>query len=245
MPVKSVAFFQTRVDNLNKSEIFGTVDRFLREPKWHRIVTVNPEFLLLAEENARFREAVNLADANIADGFGLHLAFWRRGTRLHARFPGADMTRYLFETAERNELSVFCLIHKDGLSDWKLIQKSLQYHYPALDCDGHDASRDEWESIGEEVLRRMRPSHIVLCNFGAPNQELFLAEFGKNAGNARLGMGVGGSFDFLTGKMKRAPKFLRAIGLEWLWRFWQQPWRWRRISRAVAVFPWKVLLAKK
>jgi glutamyl-tRNA synthetase len=77
---------------------------------------------------------------------------------------------------------------------------------------------------------------IVLCNFGAPEQELFLMKLKDNSGDIRFAMGVGGSFDYLTGKQKRAPKWLRVIGLEWLWRLILQPKRFKRIWNATVVF---------
>ena len=84
---------------------------------------------------------------------------------------------------------------------------------------------------------------IVFCNFGMGYQEKFLYSL-KNAKNAkiRLVMGVGGGFDFIMGKVKRAPLILRQIGLEWLWRLIQQPQRIKRIWNAVIIFPIRVIL---
>jgi 8-oxo-dGTP pyrophosphatase MutT (NUDIX family) len=74
---------------------------------------------------------------------------------------------------------------------------------------------------------------------GAPYQEKFIYYNLKKIPSAKLGLSVGGSFDFLTGKLKRAPKGFRRIGLEWLWRLIKQPSRWKRIYTAVIVFPWR------
>jgi len=84
-----------------------------------------------------------------------------------------------------------------------------------------------------------------LCNFGAPYQELLLAGLRNQPGTIRVAMGVGGSFDFLTGKVKRAPRWMRAVGLEWLWRLLLQPRRLKRIWNAVVVFPVQVFLKNK
>ncbi|MFZ1720550.1 MAG: WecB/TagA/CpsF family glycosyltransferase, partial [Candidatus Moraniibacteriota bacterium] len=81
---------------------------------------------------------------------------------------------------------------------------------------------------------------LLFSNFRAPHQEFFIAKFKDKVSELRIGIGVGGAFDFLTGKRKRAPKWLRAIGLEWLWRVIQQPSRIRRIWNAVIVFPVRV-----
>lgn len=82
---------------------------------------------------------------------------------------------------------------------------------------------------------------ILICNFGAPYQEKFIFHNIKKIPTVKLAIGLGGSFDFLTGKIKRAPKIMRFIGLEWLWRLFKQPKRIKRIFRAVIVFPLKLL----
>ena len=82
------------------------------------------------------------------------------------------------------------------------------------------------------------------CNFGAPDQEYFLESLRGRSESVRLVMGVGGAFDFLTGKLPRAPRVFRVIGLEWLWRLFLQPSRWKRIWRAVVVFPIAVIQEK-
>jgi N-acetylglucosaminyldiphosphoundecaprenol N-acetyl-beta-D-mannosaminyltransferase len=81
-----------------------------------------------------------------------------------------------------------------------------------------------------------------MCNFGAPWQEFFIRSQKNDI--IKIGIGVGGTFDFWTGKVKRAPIFLRKIGLEWMWRLIQQPKRMRRIFRAVIIFPIRVIFNK-
>lgn len=85
---------------------------------------------------------------------------------------------------------------------------------------------------------------IVFCNFGIPEQDKFIASLRKFNGKICLGMGVGGSFDFLTGKVKRAPKWMRRLGFEWIYRLIQQPNRWKRMFRAVIIFPIRVIFNK-
>lgn len=83
---------------------------------------------------------------------------------------------------------------------------------------------------------------IVLVAYGAPKQEIWIAE-NKDALGAKLLVGVGGTFDMLSGRLKRAPGWVQSLNLEWLWRFLQQPSRIGRIWRAVVVFPLKVLMS--
>lgn len=214
----------------SKAKVLEKVGSFLREARFHRIATVNPEFLVLASRDNLFRENLLSADLRVADGFGMVLAGLLQGEEV-PRFPGADLLQDILSIAERDEFSVFLALRKGGLSSYEEIRAALLQRYPKLFVVDSD---NELDNIGN--------STIVLCNFGAPEQELFLETLRNNPNNVRLAMGVGGAFDFLTGKQKRAPQWLRVLGLEWLWRLILQPKRWRRIWNAVVVFPVKVLL---
>jgi N-acetylglucosaminyldiphosphoundecaprenol N-acetyl-beta-D-mannosaminyltransferase len=174
----------------------------------------------------------------VADGIGIVLAGLLQGKRI-VRFPGVDLMHEILTIAERDGHTVYLAIKKDGLSSFEEIRTALLQKHPRLLIDGRDVSVQEpWESY----QLKAKSYQLLFCNFGAPAQELFLESLRAHPGDVRLAMGVGGSFDFLTGKQKRAPQCLRAIGLEWLWRLILQPSRFRRIWNALAIFPVKVLI---
>lgn len=210
-----------------RERVLEKVGSFLREARFHRIATVNPEFLVLACQNSLFRENLRAADLRVADGFGIVLAGLLQGEEV-PRFSGADLLHDILSIAEKDGYPVFLAIRKGGLSSYEEIREALVKRYPNMNIEGTD----------------MNHASIVLCNFGAPEQELFLEGLRNTPSSIRLTMGVGGSFDYLTGKQKRAPKYVRACGFEWLWRLILQPWRFGRIWNAVVVFPVKVLLQK-
>lgn len=227
------------IDAISQKEAANHILAFLSEPKFHRIATVNPEFLLLAEQDPAFRQALVDADLRIADGFGIVLASLMRG-RCIARFPGADLMEEILSIANERKLSVYLAVRADGLSSYEEVRSAISEKYPGIIIDGADIDTSSHASYVMPLT-----SSIVLCNFGAPHQELFLADLKNNPGNIRLAIGIGGSFDYLTGKLRRAPRWIRAIGLEWLWRLILQPKRWKRIYNAIIVFPLKALLAHK
>ena len=234
--------FDARIDNFSRDEIIAAVDHMLDEPRFHQIATINPEFLLLARENEIFKQTLNSCDLNIADGFGLHLAFWRQREKLRGRFPGVDLMQAILARAEEEKSSVFLVARQDGLSTWKATAVAILKLYPTLKISGifaHTGSKDF-----SKVYDRAREYDIVFCNFGAPYQEYFLEGLRQNLGRVRLSMGVGGSFDYISGKIRRAPLWMRVVGLEWLWRLIRQPKRWRRIWNAVFVFLWKLLVIR-
>lgn len=225
-----------RVDNLSKKEILEKIEKFLSEPGFHQIATVNPEFVLEAQNNSVFRTIINCCSLNIADGFGIRLAFWRHGEHLKYRIPGADLMHEILKIANGKKLKIFLAVNKDGLSSFEEIRRALLRVYPNLEIEGADLDKSN------DSCSLVDNHEILFSNFGAPQQETFL-NCQKN-GTIRLALGVGGSFDFLTGKIKRAPIFMQTMGLEWLFRLWQQPKRLKRIINAVIVFPLKVVFSK-
>ncbi len=239
-----------RIDNLSKKEILEKIEFFLIEEKFHQIATVNPEFILAAQADADFRKILNDCDLNVADGVGIWYAFLRFGKFLQGRFAGVDLLAEILQIASEKKLSIFLAISKDGLSSFAEIKSIIQKKYPDLKIEGADIGINKQSSvINHHGMKsnsqfKINDCDILICNFGAPWQERFI----KNVKSAkiRLAIGVGGSFDFLTGKIARAPIWLRKVGLEWLWRFAQEPvYRSKRIFKAVIIFPIKILFSKK
>ncbi len=231
--------FGITIDSLPRDAVLKRARKFFDEPKFHRIATVNPEFLLLAKKDAAFRQSLLNADLRIADGFGIVLVGFLRGERI-TRFPGADLLEEILRIADERKLSMFLAVYKNGLSSYSEVRAAILKRHPNIRISGRDLDKNE---IGDWRLE-IGNSAMVLCNFGMPDQELFLATLKDIGVESRLALGVGGSFDYLTGKLRRAPKCLRTLGLEWLWRLILQPKRFRRIWNAVIVFPIKAILSK-
>ncbi len=258
-----------KIDNLTKKEILEKVNCFLNEKKFHQIATINPEFVLLAQKDKEFKKILNNCDLNIADGFGIKLAFWKNGKNLKSRMTGIDLMLEILKIAEQNKYSIFLAANKNGLSNWQETRAAILKIYPNLKINGADLDLQSVIPVPYQVQNKLRQKSgefsrtvnfildsrfrgndissitnydILFCNFGAPYQEKFINSL-KN-GNIKLAMGVGGSFDFITGEIKRAPLWLRNIGMEWLWRLILQPRRFKRIFNSVMVFLWKIIFGK-
>ncbi|KKQ51033.1 MAG: Glycosyl transferase, WecB/TagA/CpsF family [Parcubacteria group bacterium GW2011_GWD2_38_11] len=239
-----------RIDNFSKKEILEKIEFFLTEPKLHQIATVNPEFVLRAQKDLEFKNILNKADLNVADGVGIWYAFFRYGDRLKNRIAGADLMEMILEIADEKSLKIFLAVNKDGLSNFNEIASALKKKYPSINFVGGEFDSSHQSSVisdPDEIKKDdrllMTDDCILFCNFGAPFQEKFI--FAQKPAKIRIAMGVGGSFDFVTGKILRAPLWMQKIGLEWLWRFLQEPkYRLKRIINAVVVFPIKVLFNK-
>ena len=223
----------TTINNFTREEIVKRVEVFLDEPSFHQIATINPEFLLEAEKNRYFHTILHNCDLRVVDGFGITLALFFCGEKLRCRFPGADLIKEILHIADQRNLSVYLAVRKDGLSSFDEVKNAIAEKYPAVHVYGEsDVDSNDIKNCA-----------IVFCNFGSPAQEIFLAQFRNQTSNIRIAMGVGGSFDYLTGRQTRAPRWLQRIGFEWFWRLLLHPRRWKRIWNAVVVFPFRVFFA--
>jgi N-acetylglucosaminyldiphosphoundecaprenol N-acetyl-beta-D-mannosaminyltransferase len=229
-----------KIDNLGKKEIFEKIESFLVGNKLCQIATINPEFILKAQKDEEFKDILNSCDLNVADGVGIWFASLRFVKYLKARIAGVDLMEEILQMASDRGLGVFLVVNRDGLSTYEETRNAILKIYPNLRIEGVNLDKN---SVNYELITNN--CAIELCNFGAPYQEKFLYSLkSQENGKIRLVMGVGGSFDYLTGKIKRAPQWMRQLGLEWLFRLIQQPNRIRRIFNSVVVFPIKIIINK-
>lgn len=228
-----------RIDDLTPDEAVARCQGFIQEGGAHQVVTVNPEFVVTAQDDAQFARVLAGADLAAPDGAGLMLAASWLGTPLHARVTGVDLSCRLADLAARQGYRLFLLGAAPGVAQ-RAADRLLSDH-PGLQIAGvHAGSPDPAEEASIIRIIHAAEPHILLVAYGAPVQDKWIA---RNLG--RLGvpvcMGVGGALDYLAGAVPYAPAWLRRLGLEWLFRLARQPRRWRRIWRAVVVFPWLVL----
>lgn len=228
------------LSKLNLSELLDRLDFFLNGDMGHFLVTPNPEILLIAEKDEEYFHILNSADIAIADGFGLVLASLLQREKT-PRITGSDLTPRLLDKAEREEVKVLIINWRGGLSKAFNISETLKSRWPKLIFEIIDTEKNINLSSEENTKINMFAPKLVFVTLGAPFQEKLIWNELKNWPSVRLALAVGGSFDFLTGKIQRAPKIMRALGLEWLWRLVAQPKRFKRIWQATAVFSLKIL----
>jgi len=225
----------------SRQEVLKKIEVFLNGNGQHQIVTPNPEIILTAVgQDDELFYILNKADLALPDGVGLKMAGWFMGINL-SRATGADLVKNILELSLKQNRRVAVFNWSEGLSSDQDIKQVLMKKYPKLQAMAVDLVRgaDAPKNILAQACEFM--PDIIFSTFGAPYQEKFIFHNLPNLPTVKLGLGVGGAFDFLTGKLPRAPLWLRNIGLEWLWRLIKQPKRWRRIYNAVVVFPLKFL----
>ncbi len=222
-----------RIDNVSMDEVLQKIEEFLRDGKQHYIVTVNPEFIVLAQKDEEFRKILNGADLAIPDGIGVVWAARFLGERLKERVAGVDLiNRFKNYDLRFKNKKIFLLGGKNGVAE----KIAGQW----LGVVGFSEETESMELFAR--IRQWRPD-ILLVALGAPKQEKWIMENLSKVPSVKVAIGVGGAFDFLSQKIKRAPVFMQKMGLEWLWRLVLEPKRLPRIFRAVVVFSW--LIANK
>ena len=191
-----------------------------------QIVTLGTEMVVYAQRDERFRAIVNACELSLCDTIGLLAVARLRGATLHQRVTGVDLIERLCEKAARTGLSIYFFGGAEGVAAAAAAQ--LAGRYPGLRIAGTRSGYFD-ASAGATIAAKIRESgaRLLFCGLGSPLQEYWLAEY-LHATGCGAGIGVGGSFDVLSGRTERAPETWRKFGLEWLYRLVSEPRRWRR-----------------
>ncbi len=238
------------ISQITKKESVKTVEGWLSSPrvKPHFIVTPNPEMLVLAQKDKEFYEILNSADLAIPDGIGL---VWASQNKLTERVSGTDLMLDLCELASQKGYTIGLLGAGEGVA--KKTAEALKKKFPGIKIKFAVSETSELSAgFARPPLANARGGLIkgvdlLFIAFGAHKQEKWINTHltaNSHQLKAKVYMGVGGAFDLISGKIKRSPKMMRDMGLEWLWRLVQEPKRIKRIWTATIVFPLLVLKYK-
>jgi N-acetylglucosaminyldiphosphoundecaprenol N-acetyl-beta-D-mannosaminyltransferase len=221
--VRSVEFLGVRVDDVTLDEALHIAIRFIEERRPRQIATVNPEFVMAARRLPEFKAVLNDADLCLPDGVGLTWGSWLLRQPLRGRVPGVDFVWQLAGVCAQRAWSLFLLGGFGGVA--RETGERLRQRFPGLRIAGwYEGNPGDPQSV--ERVRRASPD-VLLVAYGAPAQDLWIHRHAAEL-EVPVSIGVGGSFDFIAGRARRAPAWLRRLGLEWLHRLAREPWRWRR-----------------
>jgi len=242
-------FLGVAIDHLSLQEAREKSEQFLLSEKSTKIFTPNPEMVVLAQQDRSFCEVLNSGDLNLCDGFGL--SFLGGFTRI----TGVDFMLDLCARAEVLGKSVY-LLGSGRREIVEAVALKLKEKFPALQVVGFSEGpvitvtqkRREGETLFYGLGVKTVDNHRIISQinekrpdllfvaYGMGKQEKWIQEFLPQCKSVKIAMGVGGSFDYIAGKVSRAPCFMRKIGLEWLYRVVREPKRLRRIFNATVVF---------
>lgn len=205
------------------------------------IVTANPEIVMYAQRDSNYKKLLKEANFVVPDGIGIVKAAKLLNLSLHERIPGFDLMMNLLKAANKHNKKVYML---GGQKEVLLgAEKSIRNRYPNVEIVGSHHGYFNWEdpSVINDIIKT-RPD-LVFVALGFPKQEKWIHEHIDKVEKG-IFIGVGGSFDVLAGKVKRAPFLWQKLNLEWLYRLIQQPSRWKRML-VLPQFALKIIILKQ
>ncbi len=223
-------------------ELFRDADEALASEQRLFVVTANPETLMIGEDNSAFHDVLcKPRSVIVPDGIGVVRAAQRLVGRKNGRIAGVDLAAHLIAQAGSTGRSVYLFGAKEEVVSALTAQIREKYGESAVAGFRNGYGQNEDEVLAE--VRALAPD-VVLVALGIPRQELLLDKWYDSLEKGVL-VGVGGSFDVLSGMKKRAPEFFLKHNLEWLYRILKEPKRFGRFFRSNVRFVFRVLTAKK
>ncbi len=236
--------FGLRLRNLSMDEAVNEILDAAESGPRSRIAFVNPACVNIAMKDDRYREALQKSDAAYPDGIGLQIACKMLGMKMKDNLNGTDLFPVLWDRMRERDLGVYLLGAKPGVVE--KMAENLSRDYPGLRISGlgHGYfSEPETERVVADI--NDSGAQLLLVAMGVPRQELWIERVWPRL-NVRVAAGVGGLFDFVSGRIPRAPVWMREMGLEWCYRLLREPRRlWRRYIIGNMVFFWHLLRTGK
>ena len=209
-----------KFDNLTMDEAIKRIKGF--------VVLPYSEFIVRAQKDKEFRDILNSADFCLCESRGLRMVARFLGKKIKENITGVNL---IYKLRGR----IFLLGGKKGVVE--KVREKLK-----AEVVGVEHGYQDLEKVIDKI-NKVEPE-ILLIGLGSPKQEKWIYDNLKKMPSVKVAIGVGGAFDFISGRVKRAPKILQKIGLEWLWRLILQPRRIKRIYNGVVKLGWLVLKTK-
>ena len=215
------------IANTTLNETLEWIAQCSAADRLHQLAFVNPDCLNQAVDNDAYRQVLAGADRVVPDGIGVKIAARFLGIDVAQNVNGTDLFPPLCELARDRRIPLYLLGGQPGVA--QTAAQAMQERFPGLQIAGsRDGFFDESEADGVIAAINASGARVLLVAMGVPKQELWIQ---ARRDQLRVGVaaGVGGLFDFYSGRIPRAPLWLRELGLEWIWRLAQEPRRmWRR-----------------
>lgn len=217
----------TYVNNVNMDETIQAIEDMIASEKKSYIVAINVDVVIKIENDNYLKEITDKADMVLVDGKPLEwIAKWHNRP-IKAKISGSDLVPILCERAAENGYSIFIIGGKEGIA--KKAQQNLERDLPGIKIVGTYAppfgfEKDEIERKKiNEMISNAHPDILIAC-FGCPKQEKWIYENYQKY-DAKVSVCAGATVDFLAGNVRRAPRWMSDHGLEWFYRFLQEPKR--------------------
>ncbi|MCG2686344.1 WecB/TagA/CpsF family glycosyltransferase, partial [Candidatus Parcubacteria bacterium] len=216
MEIEKVNILGVGVSSVTFAEAVEAIKGFVGDGQRHYVVTVNPEFVVTAQEDTEFKKILNHASLAVCDGIGVLWASKVLGSPLKQKITGTDLTGALCDAASKKDYKIFLLGAEEGVAD--TAAEVLRTKFKGLEILGSLSGSPRVEDDAKTVrqinnLIGGRRIDVLFVAYGHPKQEKWLARNLPQL-NVGVGIGVGGAFDYISGRSRRAPRLIRSLGLE-------------------------------
>ena len=215
------------IDNLTLSEAVDKALSLISEHRCAYMVTPNPEIVMAAWDDPKVSKAIENADLVIPDGVGVMQAARILGTPLREHMPGIDAATEIIKRLASRGGSVFLYGARPGVAE-KAAERMKQRFPGLVICGTNDGYGNDDGAVVSKI-NAAKPDFVMVC-LGVPKQELWMAKHAAKL-DAGLMAGLGGTIDVFSGQVKRAPLIWQKLKLEWLYRCFEEPKRFRRVKR--------------
>jgi len=268
--MNQIKLLDIKIDNISYKDTLKEIEDFIASKKPHQICTVNPEYLMQSKKDEELKHILNQSALNVADGGGLLYGARYTRQKLDYKVTGVDLIWKIAELSNKKQYRIFLL---GGENDVAIkTAQILRHKFPKINIAGTFEGKPLIKLISRKIWQanyRVRRSldmrrksninknnsqimaqiakakpDILLVAYGCPKQDKFIARYAQYL-NVPVMIGVGGAFDYISGKISRAPVWMRNIHLEWLYRLFAEPKRFNRIITATIRFPLAVIKHKK
>lgn len=233
--MKKERYLNVDVSVLNYDELMNYIINDIENKQKSTIIAINPEKIMKAQNDKTLLDLLNSSTYNIADGIGILYASKIKKGSIKKRITGIDSMDMLCRLSNNKGYKIF--MYGAAPDVVKNAKTELIKKYPQINIVG---IMDGYEKNNDKIINKINESgaNILFVALGSPKQEFWIKN-NKDKLNVNIFQGVGGSFDVFSGKVKRAPKLMQKLGLEWLYRLIKEP---KRIFRQLNLFKFMLLV---
>ena len=238
--MNKVNVLDIRFSNISDEELLNVLTGAFKSDSNLRIVTPNPEIVMAANKSDDLKEMINNSTLVLKDGIGIKIAEKLKGIEGEKRQTGIETLERLLEIANENGYSVYFVGAKDEILQKAIV--NIKSKFPNIVVKGqHNGYFKDGSPEEEQILKDIeeKKPDLLIAAMGFPKQEIFLTKTEA----PKVSIACGGSLDVMSGEVKRAPRWMQKVGLEWFYRLIKDPGRIKR-QIVIPVFLWKIVFTK-
>lgn len=238
--MNKVNVLDIRFSNISDEELLNVLKGAFKSDSNLRIVTPNPEIVMAANKSDDLKEMINNSTLVLKDGIGIKIAEKLKGIEGEKRQTGIETLERLLEIADENGYSVYFIGAKDEILQKAIV--NIKSKFPNIVVKGqHNGYFKDGSPEEEQILKDIeeKKPDLLIAAMGFPKQEIFITKTEA----PKVSIACGGSLDVMSGEVKRAPRWMQKVGLEWFYRLIKDPGRIKR-QIVIPVFLWKIVFTK-